>query len=348
MTDATRQRRDLFLAALDLPSGDREAFLCRECTDPDLRAEILELLALEPPETFLLPPDLATDPRLCAALGPYRLETQAELGPGRHLARHATNGQLAEIEVVPLAPGNADDRITAFVRTAHRLNQLRHPARILVHEHGQLATAFWYAHDRVPGQDLASLLECQRRAAAPPTAGGLQLPHPGSRAWLQALFDVFATVVDLLREAHAIGIAHGDLTPARIVLADGSRVHVTGFGVAALLGRPASPEQDLAAVAALVHATLSSAAATVAPASRTHAASPAERAALRSLLQRLDPAARPRYADVAALLADLRRVQGGRPPAPHGWTERLRAWWAGARPRRDHDDGRDDTMDQRR
>lgn len=331
MTEAARRRRELFIAALDRPVAERPGFLLRECADPALRAEILELLAIEPPEAFLQPPDLAADTRLRSTFGPYRVEV-FDVGPGRHLARHGATGDLVEIEVHPLPPEADDDRATAFVRTAHRINELRHRGNVAVHEHGRLAAEFWFARNRVEGHDLAAEIErqCQldAHAASQPTI----LPRIGSREYVQALLVVFETVVDVLREAHRIGIAHGDLTAARILLDREGRGHVCGFGIAALSGRPASPQLDLAAVCTLLHEALADAVDRQPPGSHTHQATAAERVVLHALMLRLDLAARRPYADAASLLADLQRVRGGRAPVAQGWPHRLAGWLTGRRP----------------
>jgi len=338
VTEAARHRRDLFMAALDVPSAERPAFLRRECHDAALCTEILELLAIDPPETFLLPPDLRTDSRLRPVFGPYEVEATADLGPGRHLARHATAGHTVEIVVQPLPSAIADDRVTAFVRTAHRINQLRHSGCVAVHEHGRMATGFWFARDHVAGHDLACELERQRGPGAARAVESLILPHIGSREWAQSLLAVFETVVDVLHEAHRIGISHGDLTAARILLDREGRGHVADFGVAALLDKPASPTLDLAAVCRLLSTALADALAPPAD-GHTHAATPTERANLRELVRRADVAGQRPYTEAAALLADLRRVRRGQPPAPCGWPERLVGWFAARRLHRSADRG---------
>ena len=327
MTANGQQRRELFLTAADLPPAEREAFVRRNCEDDALCAEVLELLALEPPETFLSPPDLANDVRLCSVFGPYVVEARGDLGPGRHLARHATRGTRAEIELVPLNDDESDDRIHAFVRTAHRMNELRQPAHVPVLEHGRVANAFWFARNRVAGHDLATELDHHARSAAGQTDRAALLPHAGSRAWLHAVLDAFGTVVALLHTAHVAGIAHGDLTSLRILLDDRGQCYVTGFGVASVLGRTATPADDVAAAGALLFTTLLGGVADPPTNPHVHAPPAHERAAALALVRRLDPAARRPYDDAASLLADLRRVRGGQAPAAHRWSERLRSWF---------------------
>lgn len=330
MTDTARRRRELFVAALDLLPDERAAFVQRACDDPALRAEILELLAIEPPDSFLAPPDLSGDAHVRPAFGPYRVETGGGHGAGPLLARHVTGGHLVEIELQPF-PVVADDLVTAFVRIAHRVNELRHPGCVRVREHGLHPTGFWFARDRVDGHDLACELERQRRVGSAPVAASAILPHIGSRAWLQALLSVFLTVVEVLREAHRIGVAHGDLTAGRILLDRHGRGYVTGFGVAALSGRPAAASRDIASVCVLLHLALVDAVLPDDAAGHTHGAAAAERASLREFLRRLDPAARRPYVDADTLLVDLQRVREGRPPAPQGWARRLAGWIAARR-----------------
>jgi hypothetical protein len=335
MNDVARHRRELFVAALDLPSAEREAFLHRECPDVGLCAEVLELLSIDPPEIFLAPPDLVTDSRLCQVFGPYRAEPAEDLGAGQQLARHVASGQLVAIEVQPL-PAD-DDRVTAFVRTAHRVVQMRHLACVRVHEHGRGAMGFWFARDHVDGHDLACELDLQgglggaRRGRAAGAVDKAILPPVGTREWLQAVFVVFERVVEGLGAAHRAGIAHGDVRASRILLDREGRAHLSGFGVASLAGRTASPAQDLASVCALLQEVLVDALE-----GRANEIPAAERANLRELLRRTNAAVRRPYLDAVALLADLRSVRSGGAPAGHGWLQRLVNWMAWrSRPRRD-------------
>lgn len=298
-----RHRRELFVAALDVPSSERAAFLHRECGDAALCAEVLELLAIEPPDIFLAPPDLVTDSRLCQVCGPYRVDGGAELTPGRQLARHVASGQLVVIEQHPLPA--TDDQIMMFVRTAHRVNELRHPACVRVHEHGHAAGGFWFASDHIDGPEF--------------DAGGTP-PARDLRDRLQALLSIFARVVDALGAAHRAGIAHGDVRAGRIHLDRDGRASLSGFGVAALYGRVAAPAHDVAAVCALLHDQL------IAALGRWDATAlaAAECSNLRELLRRTDAAGSWRYQDAAALRADLDRMRSGGAPVGYGWMRRLR------------------------
>lgn len=337
MTDTARHRRELFVAALDLPDPERAAFLRRECPDPALRAEILELLAIEPPQGFLAPPDLVRDSQLPRMFGAYEVDRGTDLGPGRLLARHASTGKVVEIETQPLPSAADADRVTAFVRTAHRMGQLRHRGCVPVHEHGRLATEFWFARDHVDGHDLACELERQGRTDDTAAAATVLLPRIGSHEWLQALLAVFEMAVDAVCEAHRIGIAHGDLDARRILLDRQGRGYVVGFGVAGLLGRPASPSLDMASISALLHGALVATLARPVANGHSQPVSAAERANVRALLRRLDPAARWPYVDAAALLADLGRLRSGQPLLSHSWSERLVGWFAHRRPHRSAD-----------
>jgi hypothetical protein len=77
--------RDLFLGAAELTAAERSDFINDHCTDPDLRAAVVRLLAAhENPASILNPPapGLPTGPyasiaeRVGTVIGPYKLMEQ--------------------------------------------------------------------------------------------------------------------------------------------------------------------------------------------------------------------------------------------------------------------------------
>ncbi|MEO6597285.1 MAG: protein kinase [Planctomycetota bacterium] len=327
-------RRDLFAAALDLPTAERASFLARTCADQRLRTEVLELLAITPPEHFLTPPTLTAglpaDPLMRPVFGPYRvLAGPEELGTDRRLARDDATDRTVVIELQPQPAAVEDHRIAAFVRTAHAMNQLRHSSYVAVHEHGWHAASFWFARDHVQGHDLDTELGRQQRLDAAPGQTGLPLLPPiGSREWLQGLLAIFEAVVGLLQAAHRVGIAHGDLSATHILLDRDGRAHVTGFGMAAMRGEPGSAVADMAAVSALLHRALLETLAHRGSGNRA-AMTATDDANCTQLAHRTDPRRRRPYSELAALLADLRQVVSGQPLASSSWLELVGRWFAG-------------------
>lgn len=65
--------KDLFRLALDEPSADREAFVARQCAEPGIRAEVLQLLRLHGDSSdFLVSPLDPHQYRGAATPSPHR------------------------------------------------------------------------------------------------------------------------------------------------------------------------------------------------------------------------------------------------------------------------------------
>lgn len=96
------------------------------------------------------------------------------------------------------------------------------------------------------------------------------VPGTTLRAWIGNNGAVpLARMVEILREvlnglayAHAAGIAHGELKPENVLLAD-EGILVVDTGIAAALGKPATARNDMAAVQALAREMLNGAKPTV-------------------------------------------------------------------------------------
>ena len=221
----------LFDLAWDLPAGQRETFLDRECADPELRRQVSELLAesdtgaSEFLQTLVIQDSAelaapAVDGRAGENVGPYRIER--ELGRGGmgevFLARRVDRefDKLVAVKIVRRGPDLAEV-LRRFRQERQILARLEHPniARLL--DGGSTADGLPYlVMEYVEGVPITEY--CDSRGASIEDRCRLLLP-----------------VCDALRHAHRNLVVHRDLKPSNIlVTADGIQ-KLLDFGIAKLL-----------------------------------------------------------------------------------------------------------------
>lgn len=132
------------------------------------------------------------------------------------------------------------------VAAAEQLGDALAPGVFEAVAHGERRIVCVGPHARFAMERLAWV----RHPALPPSAGtGVSRPRGSPCDRLSVL--QLAYVASALEVAHAVGVAHGQLTP-RLVFADGDAVQLVGFGAAT----EAAPDADLAAIRALAPATV--------------------------------------------------------------------------------------------
>lgn len=233
----------------------------------------------------------------------------ADLGevPGGRLYRAAdTRTDLAVLLKVMRAPAGAGagarERELAETRRLTRLDREGIPA---VYEVGSTEGATYVAFGEAPGRTL-------RRFVA-----------EGGRVDRATLVDWACQLLDLLAEAHALGVLHRHLGADSVVVGEGGRLTLSGFGLTqtgpdapelkapeARQGGELAPASDLYALAALVRRLAAPAALGGAAEEPLAAADPLARVLERATLS--DP--RERFQDAADLAAAIR--EAAEPPAP--------------------------------
>lgn len=337
---------DLFAEALDLAPALRAEFLDRRCAhDPDLKREVLRLLALdEHPDDFLdcSPHRLLTGPSAHEPLfNPgdlvaERFRVVRLLGMGGmgevYEAADALLGERVALKTVRSSAETAlqlDARLRREVQLARRVT---HPSVCRVHDVARHSLedgreAVLLTMELVDGETLAARL--------------LRGPLPAAEA-----LRVAAQLAEALDAAHAQGVLHRDVKPANVLLAseDGTvpRAVLTDFGIARaseeagtsaltragavigtpgymapelLRGEPATPKADLYAFALIVCEMLSGVRTSVgsfepkAFEARVAAINSADtsrgRAWARALTTALDPDPERRFPTAGALVAAL-------------------------------------------
>jgi serine/threonine-protein kinase len=250
----------------------------------------------------------AADP---GALGPgdalgERFEVLAVLAAGPEGAvLQARDRELGDVVAVEALAPSAVARPDVFTRLDSPLQSVRklaHPGIARTYDYGRAGGVPFLAREHVPGTPVEKLLATPGRL---PAAAALGLARQLAAA---------------LASAHRDGVAHGRLTPDRLVLGADGRLKVTGFGLAGVLAAPSVPGEpgalppegpggprgDVYAAAALLHRLLLGSWPEPGAAPAAEGLPEGLAPALAAALAR-DPAKRPD--DGAALLAALDRVR---------------------------------------
>ena len=217
--------KEVLDAALELPAGERTAFLDKTCgADAELRKEVESLLAAsEDSDSFLekspvadLPAD-AEDPKLEGrVVFHYRILEEVGRG-GMGIVYRAMDTKLdrpVALKVLPDAFAQDKDRLQRFEREARVLASLNHPNIATIHEIGHLGEVPFLVLELVPGETLADALAKSDR-----------LP-------LEEALPLFKQIAEAMEAAHDRKIIHRDLKPANIKITPDGKVKVLDFGLA--------------------------------------------------------------------------------------------------------------------
>lgn len=173
-----------------------------------------------PPSEFV-PPEPAELSRQFPQLDILELLGQGGMG-AVYKARQRQLDRLVALKI--LSPQLVQDAAFAerFVREARSLARLNHPRIISVYDFGKTeAGLFYFIMEFIDGTDLRRVIQ----------AG--QLSPPEALA-------IVPQICEALQYAHDEGIVHRDIKPENILLDKKGRVKIADFGLAKLLGQPAS------------------------------------------------------------------------------------------------------------
>jgi serine/threonine protein kinase len=177
---------------------------------------------------------------LADALGPlYRVEREVRpVGEYRLFVatQSETNSQLL-IKVLPAALSLGINDLQ-FERAVLLLaERLKHPNLVKPRGAGRVLSFVYHTRAFVPGTTLRAWI-------------GNNGAVPLTRA-----VEILRGILNGLAHAHAEQIAHGDVKPENVLLAD-EGILLADTGIAAALGKPATPRNDMAALQALVREML--------------------------------------------------------------------------------------------
>ncbi|HEY6093227.1 MAG TPA: protein kinase [Gemmatimonadales bacterium] len=226
---------------------------------------------------------------LAEALGPlYRIEREVRpVGEYRlFVATQSQNGTELLIKVLPAALSLGINDLH-FERAVLLLaQQLRHANLVKPRGAGRAGSFVYHTRPFIKGTTMRAWI-------------GNNGPVPLARA-----VEILRGVLSGVAHAHAQEIAHGDIKPENVLLAE-EGVFVADTGIAAALGKPASRRNDMAAIQSLAHEMLTGTKPVVGE-------EPIERG--RSLPLWLTEWMRSRWSDAGKALA------GMRPPPPSSST----------------------------
>ena len=240
-----RQIDTLFKSALELPTGERAAFVERACAgDEALRAEVLALVAHDR-SGFLDEPLPGEAARVLVAeserslslaghaVGPYRVVSR--LGAGGmgevYLAVHERNGRQVALKLLPPHHSLDEQRVRRFRQEARAVLRLNHPNIVTVYDIEQAGGRSVIASELIEGETLRARLA--RGPLAPAEA-----------------LEVAAQVAAALAAAHAEGVVHRDVKPENVMLRPDGFVKVLDFGLAKLTEEAGAQREQASAFSA--------------------------------------------------------------------------------------------------
>ena len=220
-------------------------------------------------------------------LGPlYRIEREVRpIGEYRlFVATQSQDGTELLIKVLPAALSLGINDLQFERAVLMVAEQLNHPNLVKPRGAGRAGSFVYHTRPFVPGTTLRAWIG--NNGAVP----------------LARTVEILRGVLNGLAYAHAAGIAHGELKPENVLLAD-EGILVVDTGIASALGKPATARNDMAAVQSLAREMLNGTKPTVTD-------EPLE--LTRSLPLWLSEWMRSRWTDAGRALA------GMRPPPPSG------------------------------
>jgi serine/threonine protein kinase/Tol biopolymer transport system component len=225
-----RQIRDVLEKAVELPPGERSAYLNQACaSDRPLRQEVEALLAgsEEVRSSFLQSSLLRMSLTPGTKLGDY--EVKSLLGAGGmgevYRARDSRLGRDVAIKVLPSFLTADSERRRRFEQEARAAAALNHPNILAVFQMGTYEGAPYLVSELLEGETLRE--EIQR-----------------GRLPLRKAVDYAMQIARGLAVAHEKGIVHRDLKPENLFVTKDGRVKILDFGLAKLTQPQSTSEHD--------------------------------------------------------------------------------------------------------
>src|SRR2546421_1007290 len=177
---------------------------------------------------------------LADALGPlYRIEREVRpVGEYRlFVATESQNGTELLVKILPAALSLGINDLQFERAVLLIAERLRHPNLVRPRGAGRAGSFVYHTRPFVRGTTLRAWIG--NNGAIP----------------LARTVEILRAILNGLAHAHSAGIAHGELRPENVLLAD-EGVLVADTGIASALGKPASPRKDMTAVQTLTHEML--------------------------------------------------------------------------------------------
>jgi len=241
MTDERGKRaEELFLAALELPEGERRAFLDRALDDDDLRREVESLIEADgraesifgelhgaaAEDLARLRDDGGKTERTGERFGSYVVDgTLGRGGMGEVYLAHRADRAYDAAVAIKVLPANAlrSEPIARFERERQILARLDHPNIARLMDAGWTeAGEPYFVMEYVEGS--AVDLFCDAR----------ELP-------IESRLELFLEICGAVEQAHRSLVVHRDLKPANVLVGPDGVPKLLDFGIAKLLEDESSP-----------------------------------------------------------------------------------------------------------
>jgi serine/threonine-protein kinase len=228
-----RQVEEIVIAALDLRSGGRTAYLDSACGDDrELRREVESLLVQESrANAFLETPAIEVAARALAAsqsatilgrtVGPYRIDAVIGAGGMGEVFRgwDTRLRRAVALKFLALEFSGDEAALERFEREARAASALSHPNICTVYDVGEVDGRPFIAMEYLEGRNLRARL------------GNTPLPRR------QAL-EYAIQISHGLWAAHQKGVVHRDLKPENLWVTEDGRIKILDFGLAKLSEPP--------------------------------------------------------------------------------------------------------------
>ncbi|HKH92309.1 MAG TPA: serine/threonine-protein kinase, partial [Gemmatimonadaceae bacterium] len=231
-TDRFVRVDSIFDAAVDIPAGERTAFIDRECGgDAALRAEVLELVrayhqsdsVLEAPAARLAAPFLeaaaAVGGPVPDQIGPFRVVREiGRGGMGRVFLAERADGQFEQRVAIKLIQHGAPGVLRRFVEERRILARLEHPGIARLVDGGITDGGLpYFAMELVDGEPIDRYCDTHHLT-------------------IDQRLELFGAVCDAVAYAHQHLVIHRDLKPSNILVTTDGKVKLLDFGIAKLIG----------------------------------------------------------------------------------------------------------------
>lgn len=226
-TNRWEKIESVFNATLDLPEGERPAFLDNTCEgDALLRQELDSLICeVDQADDLLSGTALSLGARVLVqeqaesligtTLGVYKI--LKPLGSGGmgdvFLAEDSRLERLVALKLLPVSLTRDDERERRFQQEARAASAISHPNIAHIYEFGRVGDRDYLVMEYVEGKTLRELLKAK------------------AIAFEQAI-DIALQVGQALQAAHEVGVVHRDIKPENIVIRHDGYVKVLDFGLA--------------------------------------------------------------------------------------------------------------------